>query len=72
MDAWGADIRDDVAKVTVPTLVTHDNTDTIVPLEGGGKRTHDAIEGSELVVETNRTASMVEEVARQPSRDPVS
>ena len=37
-------------KVTVPTLVIHGDSDGIVPFEGSGKRTHDAIEGSELVV----------------------
>jgi pimeloyl-ACP methyl ester carboxylesterase len=50
MDAWGTDFRNDVAAVTVPTLVIHGDADAIVPLEGSGRRTHEAIEGSELVV----------------------
>lgn len=51
MDAFGTtDFRDDLAKVTVPTLVIHGDADGIVPLEGSGRRTHDAIDGSELVV----------------------
>ena len=50
MDAWGEDFRDDVAQVTVPTLVIHGDSDVIVPFEGSGQRTHHAIEGSELVV----------------------
>ena len=50
MDAWATDFRDDIAKVTVPTLVIHGDADAIVPLEGSGQRTHDTIEGSELVV----------------------
>ncbi len=50
MDAWATDFRDDLAQVTVPTLVIHGDGDLIVPLDGSGRRTHAAIEGSELVV----------------------
>ena len=51
MDSFGTtDFRDDLAKVTVPTLVIHGDSDGIVPFEGSGRRTHDAVEGSELVV----------------------
>ena len=44
------DFRHDLAKVTVPTLVLHGDSDATVPFEGSGKRTHEAIAGSELVV----------------------
>ncbi|MEF2978040.1 alpha/beta fold hydrolase [Subtercola sp. YIM 133946] len=44
------DFRDDLAKVTVPTLVIHGDGDATVPFEGSGARTHAAIAGSELVV----------------------
>jgi pimeloyl-ACP methyl ester carboxylesterase len=44
------DFRDDVAKVTVPTLVIHGDADAVVPLEVSGRRSHELIEGSELVV----------------------
>jgi pimeloyl-ACP methyl ester carboxylesterase len=44
------DFRDDVAKVTVPTLVIHGDADGIVPFEVSGKRSHEAIPGSELVL----------------------
>ena len=44
------DFRDDVAKITVPTLVIHGDSDAIVPFEASGKRAHEAIAGSELVV----------------------
>ena len=47
------DFRDDLTKVTVPTLVIHGDSDGTVPFEGSGKRTHEAIEGSELVVVTD-------------------
>ena len=42
MDAFGGtDFRDDLTKITVPTLVIHGDADGIVPFEGSGKRTHD-------------------------------
>ncbi|MBB6599540.1 alpha/beta hydrolase [Luteimonas sp. MC1825] len=44
------DFRGDLAKVSVPTLVLHGDSDGNVPFEGSGKRTHAAIPGSELVV----------------------
>ncbi|SDR75177.1 Pimeloyl-ACP methyl ester carboxylesterase [Nocardioides scoriae] len=51
MDAFGTtDFRKDLEKVTVPTLVIHGDSDSIVPLEGSGQRTHKTIEGSQLVV----------------------
>ena len=51
MKAFGTtDFREDLKKVTVPTLVLHGDSDGTVPFEGSGKRTHEAIAGSELVV----------------------
>ncbi|TFD67779.1 alpha/beta fold hydrolase [Cryobacterium ruanii] len=44
------DFRDDLTRVTVPTLVIHGDSDTIVPFEVSGKRTHEAITESELVL----------------------
>lgn len=44
------DFRDDLKKVTVPTLIIHGDSDGTVPFEGSGKRTHEAVAGSELVV----------------------
>ncbi|MEP6697962.1 MAG: alpha/beta hydrolase [Pseudonocardiales bacterium] len=44
------DFRDDLAKITVPTLIIHGDSDAIVPFEASGKRSHDAIAGSELVL----------------------
>lgn len=44
------DFRPDLAKVTVPTLVLHGDSDATVPFEGSGERTHKAIAGSELVL----------------------
>lgn len=44
------DFRDDLPKIKVPTLVIHGDSDGVVPFEGSGKRTHEAVAGSELVV----------------------
>lgn len=44
------DFREDLTKVTVPTLVIHGDADGIVPFDGSGKLTHEQIPGSELVV----------------------
>ena len=51
MDSFGTtDFRDDLKKVTVPTLVIHGDADAIVPIDGSGQRTHRAVPHSELVV----------------------
>lgn len=44
------DFRGDVKQMTVPTLVIHGDSDAIVPFEASGKRSAEAIDGSELVV----------------------
>ncbi len=44
------DFRDDIAKVTVPTLIIHGDSDAIVPFEVSGRRSHEALEGSSLVL----------------------
>jgi len=51
MTSFGAtDFREDLPKVSVPALVIHGDSDATVPFEGSGKRTHEALPGSELVV----------------------
>lgn len=47
---WTSNFTDDVARITVPTLVIHGDSDAIVPFEVSGKRVHEAVEGSELVL----------------------
>ncbi len=42
------DFRDDLAKFDVPTLIIHGDSDQVVPFEVSGKRSHEAISGSEL------------------------
>lgn len=46
------DFRDDLTKITIPTLVIHGDADGIVLFEGSGKRTHEAVAHSELHVIT--------------------
>ena len=51
LDAFATtDFREDLKKVDVPVLVIHGDSDGIVPFEGSGKRTHESIQGSELVL----------------------
>jgi non-heme chloroperoxidase len=48
--AWYEDFRNDVAKIDVPTLVIHGDSDRIVPFASAGQRTAKMISGAELVV----------------------
>jgi pimeloyl-ACP methyl ester carboxylesterase len=51
INAFGrTDFRGDLVKIDVPTLVIHGDSDGIVPFEVSGKRTHETISGSELVL----------------------
>jgi pimeloyl-ACP methyl ester carboxylesterase len=50
MDAFDTtDFREDLKKVSVPTLVIHGDADAVVPIEGSGLRTHRAVAHSQLV-----------------------
>lgn len=51
IDAFArTDFRGDVSKVTVPTLVIHGDSDSTVPFEVSGKRSHEMIPGSRLAL----------------------
>jgi pimeloyl-ACP methyl ester carboxylesterase len=51
VDAFATtDFRADLGRITLPTLVIHGDADAIVPIEGSGRRTHQAIAHSRLVV----------------------
>ena len=54
LDSIGAfsytDFRPDLAKIDVPVLVLHGDSDAVVPFEVSGARTADAIPGAKLVV----------------------
>lgn len=45
-----ADFRDDLKRISVPTLVLHGDSDAVVPFEGSGALTHATVEHSELHV----------------------
>jgi len=47
--SWLEDFTGDLAKISVPTLVIHGDSDAIVPIEVSGQRTHEQVAGSELV-----------------------
>ena len=47
---WLTDFRNDHKRIDVPTLVVHGDDDRILPLAATGKRTHEAVKGSRLVV----------------------
>lgn len=51
IDAFSrTDFRDDLAQITVPTLVIHGDSDGIVPIDVSGKRTAELVDGAELVI----------------------
>jgi pimeloyl-ACP methyl ester carboxylesterase len=50
VDTWGTDFRNDLKRVDVPTLIIHGDADRIVPFPNSGKRTHELIRGSKLVL----------------------
>jgi pimeloyl-ACP methyl ester carboxylesterase len=51
IDAFGrTDFREDLAKIDVPTLVIHGDSDGIVPFEVSGKRSHETLTDSSLVL----------------------
>ena len=46
---WYEDFRKDVARINVPTLVIHGDSDRIVPIHAAGERTANLVKGSRLV-----------------------
>lgn len=48
--AWHEDFREDLKRVTVPTLVMHGDADRILPINASGRRTASMINGARLVV----------------------
>lgn len=50
VSAWLEDFREDLKRIDVPALVIHGDADRILPFAATGKRTHEAIKGSRLVV----------------------
>ena len=50
VSAWLNDFRKDIESINIPTLVIHGDADRILPFAATGKRTHELIAGSQLVV----------------------
>ncbi len=50
VSAWLTDFRKDLAAITIPTLIIHGDSDRTVPFEVSGKRTHELVKGSQLVL----------------------
>ena len=50
---WHEDFRKDLARINVPTLVIHGDSDRIVPLSASGSRTAKLVQGARLVVVKN-------------------
>jgi non-heme chloroperoxidase len=48
--SWLTDFRDDLLSIKIPTLVIHGDDDRILPFAASGSRTHEAVEGSRLIV----------------------
>lgn len=48
--AWLTDFRKDLARIDIPTLVIHGDADRVLPIDSTGRRTHEAVNGSRLVV----------------------
>jgi pimeloyl-ACP methyl ester carboxylesterase len=48
--AFDTDLRADLPKITLPTLIVHGDKDLSAPLEQTGKRTAQLIAGSRLIV----------------------
>ena len=46
----GTDFREDLKKMTVPTMIVHGDSDQIVPFEVSGKRSAELLKGSRLEV----------------------
>jgi non-heme chloroperoxidase len=47
---WHEDFRQDLGRISVPTLVIHGGADRIVPIDASGRRTAEMIRGARLAV----------------------
>ncbi len=50
VSAWLTDFRDDLARIDIPTLVVHGDSDRILPIAATGRRTRKLVNGSRFVV----------------------
>jgi non-heme chloroperoxidase len=66
--SWPTDFREDLRRIDIPTLVMHGGADRILPIEGTGARTHEAITGSRFVVVEGAPHGMLWTHAAEVSR----
>ncbi len=50
VEAWKTDFRADLAAIDIPTLILHGDSDHVLPVDATGRRTHDAVKDSTLVL----------------------
>lgn len=50
VQSWLTDFREDLLSIRIPALVIHGDDDRIVPCAASGSRTHEAVQGSRLIV----------------------
>lgn len=50
VSAWPTDFRRDLARVDIPALVIHGDSDRILPIAASGEATHRHVKGSQLVI----------------------
>jgi pimeloyl-ACP methyl ester carboxylesterase len=48
--AWGTDFRNDLKRSELPALIVHGDSDRSCRFDVSGKRTHEMLKGSKLVV----------------------
>lgn len=49
VSAWLTDFRKDLARIDIPTLVVHGDSDRVLPITATGIRLHETIRGSKLI-----------------------
>jgi len=72
VQAWLTDFRKDLARIDVPTLVIHGDADRILPIDATGRRTHEAVKGSRLVVVEGGPHGLIWTHADQVNRELVA
>lgn len=50
VESWLTDFREDLLSIRIPTLVIHGDDDRVLPFASTGSRTHEAVQGSRLIV----------------------
>ena len=72
VQAWLTDFRKDLARIDVPTLVIHGDADRILPIDATGRRTHEAVKGSRLLVVEGGPHGLIWTHADQVNRELVA